>query len=208
MTHGLCAIIALMTIAVDGAAKETRMDQVLYTYTLPESRTSEAYDEAVAVACLQGLINRAAPRLYVLSPADEHPEYWLRVLSEEGRWLSDRQPEPVADLSGLVALAEGRLKGAVIWDPDVPATLNVATTIAAVDDGVVLSPKMANRYLGDWPSWTISAGASPAPRRAAPRTTPIAGPSASTSPRGSARLTSSASTRTPSPPAPAVTRAM
>ncbi len=150
MTQGLCAIIAWTMVAVPGAAKETRMDQVLYTYMLPDSRTSEAYDEVVAVACLQGLINRAGPRLYVLSPGDERPEYWLRVLSEEGRWLSDRQPEPVADLSGLVALAEGRLKGAVIWNPDVPATVNVATTIAGVENGVVLSPKMADRYLGNW----------------------------------------------------------
>ena len=50
------------------------MDDVLHTYTLPESRTPEAYDETVAVACLQGLINREGPLLYVLSPADEHPE--------------------------------------------------------------------------------------------------------------------------------------
>ena len=49
-----------------------------------------------------------------------------------------------------MALAKGTLKGAVIWDPDVPATLNVATTIAGIEDGVVLSPQMVDRYLGEW----------------------------------------------------------
>jgi len=38
----------------------------------------------------------------------------------------------------------------VIWDPSVPATVNVATTIAGVEDGVVLSPEMAEAHLGAW----------------------------------------------------------
>ena len=157
MIQRICIPTVLMSIAatcaiaaVQGAAKETPMDQLMHTYTLSDDRTPDAYDEAMAVACLQGLINRDRPRLYVLSRADAHPEYWLRVLSQEERWLSERQPESVADLDGLVALAKDRLKGVVIWDPDVPATVNVATTIAGVEDGVVLSPAMADRYLAAW----------------------------------------------------------
>lgn len=42
------------------------------------------------------------------------------------------------------------MKGAVIWDPAVPATLNVATTIAGVKDGVVLSPELAEQSLSKW----------------------------------------------------------
>lgn len=56
----------------------------------------------------------------------------------------------MADLNGLVALVKGRVKGAEIWDPSVPATVDVATTIAGVEDGVVLSPEMADRHLGAW----------------------------------------------------------
>ena len=157
MTQRLCALTILTGMVAMGAvaapqaaAKEAQVNRVMHTYTLSDNRTPDAYDEAMVVACLQGLINRAHPRLYVLSPADKHPEYWLRALSQEGRWLSGRQPESVADLDGLVALAKDRVKGAVIWDPDVPATVNVATTIAGVEDGVVLSPDMADRYLAEW----------------------------------------------------------
>jgi hypothetical protein len=49
-----------------------------------------------------------------------------------------------------VKLAGPRVKGAVIWDPAVPATANVATTVAGVEDAVVLSPKLADRYLKEW----------------------------------------------------------
>jgi hypothetical protein len=145
---GLVAVGAVA--ASQAVGKEARVNQVLHTYTLPETGTPAAYDEAMAAACLQGLINRAGPELYVLSPADKRPYYWLQVLSQDGRWLSERKLEAVADLNGLVALAKGRVKGAVIWDPSVPATVDVATTIAGVEDGVVLSPEMADRTLGAW----------------------------------------------------------
>ena len=38
----------------------------------------------------------------------------------------------------------------MIWDPTVPATVNVATTIAGVENAVVLSPELADSYLGTW----------------------------------------------------------
>ena len=34
--------------------------------------------------------------------------------------------------------------------PAVPASANVATTIAGVEEGVVLSPELADRYLKQW----------------------------------------------------------
>ncbi|MBI2516316.1 MAG: hypothetical protein HYV95_05315 [Opitutae bacterium] len=102
------------------------------------------------MACLQGIINREVPRLYVLSDKNTRPQYWLDLLSKEGRWLEGRPRVAVAGLDALVRLAGEKLKGAVIWDPAVPATLNVATTIAGVREGVVLSPELAGRYLAAW----------------------------------------------------------
>lgn len=122
----------------------------LYTYTLERDGTPAAYDEAMAVATLQGVINRGGPELYVLSRKNDRPRYWLDVLSKGGRWLEGRPVTPVADLTGLVKLAGPRVKGAVIWDPAVPATVDVATTVAGVEDAVVLSPELADRYLAEW----------------------------------------------------------
>jgi hypothetical protein len=137
----------------------------LYCYTLMDNGTQEAYDEALAVACLQGIINRDGPSVYVLLPTNDAavgkfgadrntPRYWLDTLSTGGRWLEGRPTETVAGLDALVKLAGDRVKGAVIWDPAVPATVNVATTIAGVRDGVALSPEFADRYLDAW-GWPV-----------------------------------------------------
>ena len=104
----------------------------------------------MAVATLQGIINRKGPRLYLLSRKDELPKYWLQKLSQEGRWLHGRKIEALADLDALVALAGPDLRGTVIWDPAVPASVNVATTVAGVEDAVVLSPDLAARRQEAW----------------------------------------------------------
>jgi hypothetical protein len=122
----------------------------LYTYTLAQEPTPASYDESLAAACLQGIINREAPVVYVLARKNARPQFWLDVLSKDGRWLEGRERKPLADLGAMVKLAEPRLKGAVIWDPAVPASINVATTIAGVADAVALSPELAERYLAQW----------------------------------------------------------
>lgn len=122
----------------------------LYLYELSAQRSAEFYDEAMAAACLQGIINRDAPRLYMVSAANGRPQYWLDVLARPGSELAKRPRVTVANLDALRKLAGDRVKGAVIWDPDVPATVNVATTIAGVKDGVVMSPDLANQRLAAW----------------------------------------------------------
>lgn len=135
----------VLTLAVLGADART-----LYTYTLREDGTKAAYDEALAVACLQGILNRDSISLYVLSDKNPNTQYWLNLLRQDGRWLSKFQPARLSNLDAVEKLAGRRLKGAVIWDPAVPATVNVATTIAGIEDGVVLSPEMAERYMPRW----------------------------------------------------------
>ncbi|MDD2764853.1 MAG: GxGYxYP family putative glycoside hydrolase [Opitutaceae bacterium] len=130
--------------------QEAPADRPLYTYTLTQNGTPAAYDEALAVASLQGIINREAPEVYVLSRTYARPQFWLDLLTKDGRWLEGRAQKPLSDLDALMQLAGDRLKGVVIWDPAVPASMNVATTIAGVRDAVVLSPEFADRYLARW----------------------------------------------------------
>jgi hypothetical protein len=152
----LVAASAWTAVAAKGPAPTSTKAQAagrhrpLYSYTFLQDGTQECYDESMAVACVQGIINRKSPELYVLSRKNSRPQYWLGILSKEGRWLEGRELKPLPDLGALVKLAGKRLKGAVIWDPTVPATANVATTIAGVEDAVVLSPEYADRYLKQW----------------------------------------------------------
>ncbi|KKL20530.1 hypothetical protein LCGC14_2454530, partial [marine sediment metagenome] len=147
-------ILSLLGVSATARAMDpgvqTGAANVIYTYTLAHDPTPQSYDEAVTVACLQGIINRDAPRVYVLSRKDNRPQYWMKVLSGEGRWLHGKTLNPLADLDSLVQMARPQLKGAIIWDPDVPASINVATTMAGVEDAVVLSPEYAEKYLERW----------------------------------------------------------
>jgi hypothetical protein len=122
----------------------------MYTFTLSPQGTAGFYDEALAVACLQGIINRTQPRLYVLSDKDARPKAWLDTLSAEGRWLHGIERKDAPGFATLIKLAGDDLKGLVIWDPDVPATVNVATTLAGVESGVVVSPAFYESVAARW----------------------------------------------------------
>jgi hypothetical protein len=141
----------LFVAGSSGVARgEDRAKAPIYVYALAHEGGQWSYDEAMAVASLQGLINRDSPELFVLSRKNARAQYWLDLLSKDGRWLDGRERKPLADVTAIVKLAGPRVKGAVIWDPAVPATANVATTVAAVHDAVVLSPELADRYLSRW----------------------------------------------------------
>lgn len=147
------ALLMLLTTAAraaDAPATAPANVRALYTFEISPDATANSYDETLALASLQGLINRDSPELYVLSNKNIPPQFWLDVMTTEGRWLAGRPQKRLADLDAVVKLAGQRLKGAVIWDPDVPATVNVATTIAGVHDYVVLSPALADRDLARW----------------------------------------------------------
>ena len=116
-------------LAATGAERNKTDESTVYSYTLAHETTAASYDESMAVACLQGIINRDGPRVYVLSRKDKRPEYWRKILSENGRWLEGKTFEPLTDLDALVELARPALKGAIIWDPDVPASVRTRKTI-------------------------------------------------------------------------------
>lgn len=151
------AFRALILAGLAGTGHAAADPQPLQLYRLSPRADESGYDETVALATIQGIVNRDAPELYVL--AAERPReittasranYWLELLSRDGEWLAGRPQRPVNGLDQLVQLAGPRLKGVVIWDPAVPATLNVATTIAGVRDAVVLSPELAAKHLSRW----------------------------------------------------------
>ncbi|MBO4548998.1 MAG: hypothetical protein J5758_07275, partial [Abditibacteriota bacterium] len=129
----------------------------VYKYTLNDDGTQRAYDEAIAAACVQGIVNRDKPVLWVTARNNNNSDLWQDIMTQKGHWLYGKKWVDVKpadgkndDLTGLVLWAGRKLKGAVIWDPEVPATVNVATTIAGVEDLVVLSPEFAEKYLPRW----------------------------------------------------------
>jgi hypothetical protein len=100
-----------------------------------------AWDACHAVATLQGIVNRAAPRLYVRfvsCGSTDVDAYWLEKYRRPGRWLADRPIVAYADIPALVDAYRGMLKGAVVYDPAVAATSNVASSVAGAEDLVAV----------------------------------------------------------------------
>ena len=109
---------------------------VIYRYNLSYATTlamDDAYEHTLLLGTLSGLVNRDTPRLFVSwTDADT---YWLQFLTRPGQWLANATfvDIPTGNLSALVTPFLGQLQGVVLFDPHVPATSNVASTVAGVD---------------------------------------------------------------------------
>ncbi|WP_233500679.1 GxGYxYP domain-containing protein [Paenibacillus antibioticophila] len=92
-------------------------------------------DTRLLLATLQGIVNRAEPRIYLLENEEEGKLTWLKDL---------RVPYVLHDdVWTIVKKYKNELKGLIIYDPEVPDSINVATTLAGLKDAVVVSPELA-----------------------------------------------------------------
>lgn len=103
-------------------------------WNLNDADTRRRYfDETLVVAALQGLVNRDAPRLYIryMQAPDD---FWWGKIREAGGMAAGRS---VVNATGLLPLLErfrSYYNGVVVWDERVPATSNLASTIAGCDN--------------------------------------------------------------------------
>ena len=103
-------------------------------------------DLLVFAATLQGIVNKHGPRLYLIHDG-EHvsggslDRFWLDRFRDGEKpygWLANREIIEINGLEELLDTFAADVAGSVLWDTDVPATLNVATTIAGVENLVVV----------------------------------------------------------------------
>jgi GxGYxYP putative glycoside hydrolase C-terminal domain/GxGYxY sequence motif in domain of unknown function N-terminal len=95
------------------------------------------YDEGFLISSLEGLVNRKEPRLFVRCFASTDDFWWARM-NEKGAWLAGVPVKKIATIKDLLAKFAQDYKGAVVYDESVPATSNLAATIAGADDLLVL----------------------------------------------------------------------
>lgn len=111
----------------------------LKEYIEPVEFSREKYDISLLVSCLQGIVNREKPLLYInFSEGNAYIEgkdtYWIDYLRRDGDLLFDKKLVEVLSLGELLDLFKGFYNGYVIWDENVPATSNVACTISGADN--------------------------------------------------------------------------
>ncbi|PHX86878.1 MAG: hypothetical protein CK538_01300 [Opitutia bacterium] len=94
--------------------------------------------EKAMLVSLQGLANRAAPQLYIVHPRDFQWEITEPLFEfyqrKHGVVFTELKTADEA-----LALFAKHAKGYVIWEPAVSATMNVAFTIAGLEDALIVT---------------------------------------------------------------------
>ena len=94
--------------------------------------------EKAMLVSLQGLANRASPQLYIVHPKDFQWEITEPLFEfyqrKHGVVFTEVQTADEA-----LALFAKHAKGYVIWEPAVSATMNVAFTIAGLEDALIVT---------------------------------------------------------------------
>lgn len=97
--------------------------------------------EKVLLVSLQGLANRAAPQLYVVHPKDFQWEITEPLFNFYERKHGVRFT-PIASADAALARFRGAAKGYVVWEKSVSASMNVALTIAGLEDAVAVTEEL------------------------------------------------------------------
>lgn len=120
--------------------------QPIYTFDVSELHRADfadavairkAWDLTHLVAALQGIVNRDEPVLY-LRINREIDDFWFSEMTAEGAWMDGRPEVAVNTVEELLEQFATAFTGFVVWDERVPATSNLASTIAGVEDRLPL----------------------------------------------------------------------
>jgi len=101
-------------------------------------QVAKGLPEKLLLVSLQGLANRTAPRLYVVHPKDFQWEITEPLFEFYQRKHHVTFTE-IKTAEAALALFAKYAKGYVVWEPAVSASMNVAFTLAGLEDAVVIT---------------------------------------------------------------------
>lgn len=112
------------------------------------------YDTLIFLSSLQGIVNKDKPQLYLI----HHPtdQFWLNTYQETDQpygWLDQTSLVILPDFEAVLNTFGPEIDGLVEWEAAVPATLNVATTIAGVEGWPIVrqGSALSETLLAHWP---------------------------------------------------------
>ncbi len=95
-------------------------------------------DEQTLLATLAGQVNRTEPRIYLYWGTDQTNAKWLATIRTPHRLLADPWE--------LLERYRSEIRGAIIYDLNLPDSVNVATAIAILRGGVVATAALAKAH--------------------------------------------------------------
>ncbi|HEX4582691.1 MAG TPA: GxGYxYP domain-containing protein [Acidobacteriaceae bacterium] len=95
-------------------------------------------DEQCLLASLEGQVNRKQPRLYLYWGTDTSNQTWLNTITVPHRISTDPWE--------FLAKYRSEIRGAIVYDVNVPDTVNVATAIASMRSAVICTADLAKAH--------------------------------------------------------------
>ena len=142
----MCMLLASSISCVDATAREVAPSHV-YVYSLNYTTGLPGvpcFEHIHTVSALAGIVNRERSRLFtplfVQSDADggdtsNMDNIWRDFLTSKGEWLQDTVwLNNITTLEELVTTFIDDVSGVVLYDPVLPATSNLASTAAGVEN--------------------------------------------------------------------------
>ena len=135
------------TVNIPINLNSTGVCDFMYIFNLPKNG-DDRYDISVMTATLQGIYNLTAEKkLYLMDSTVAASSNVLDIMSEDDRWLSSTDRVNLgSNIPRLLEIAKDAIKAVVIWDTELPCTVNIATTIAGVESGVVMTQTLYDTY--------------------------------------------------------------
>jgi hypothetical protein len=99
-----------------------------------------SWDEQLTAVCVQGLVNRIEPRIYLIFE-DRVDRFWLSVYKER----YGIKYEELNDLYELIEIFSDELHGYVVYDDKMLHSANVAMTYGSINEAVAASPQVAEK---------------------------------------------------------------
>jgi hypothetical protein len=102
----------------------------LWSFSVPKNMT---WHKKVFLTCFQGLINRKETRIY-LDHSKQH-KFWLDYYNKEFGLVF----EELNDIDSIVKKFMDEIDGYIVYDSQMPHSLNIATTLGAINNAVPIS---------------------------------------------------------------------
>lgn len=142
----IITLIALAAVAATPALQAQEKDknhgvEAWFMHFDLDWRVDSGLPNKALIVSLQGLANRAAPQFYVVHP----PEYQWEITGPLFDFYKRKhgvQFRLLQTADEALAKFKSAAKGYVVWDKTVGASLNVAFTIAGLEDAVVVSEEL------------------------------------------------------------------
>lgn len=97
--------------------------------------------ELITASVIAGLVNRPQPRIYLLTKDDDL--FWLhQAFGSIPQTISPQTG--TAALHALLSTYRSVIQGMIIYNPRLPDTINVATTMAGQQDCIIVSPEQVD----------------------------------------------------------------